>query len=114
MTRVYVPATLDLLRDWVAAGRIPASVERLVAQSEDEEDEYDALMAAAEESAALLSGPGRRVVVVAEPGDPDAELPLSLVVALHADDTDRPAGADPDADLAWYATQELEHLLDAR
>ena len=114
MTRVYVPATLDLLSVWVAAGRIPASVERLVAQSEDEGDEYDALMAAAEESAALLSGPGRRVVVVAEPADPDAELPLGLVVAVHADDTDRPIGADPDADLAWYATQELEHLLDAR
>jgi hypothetical protein len=50
-------------------------------------------------------------VVVADVADPDGEVPLRDVVALHADPADRPAGADPDDDLAWYATQEIDAVL---
>ena len=42
---------------------------------------------------------------------PTAAVPLRDVVAVHADPVDRPPDADPDEDLAWYATQELEQLL---
>ena len=68
-------------------------------------------MAAAAESAELLGGAGRRVVVVADVPDPDGGVPLRDVVAVHADPADRPAGADPDDDLAWYATQEIDAIL---
>ena len=80
------------------------------AADESEEAEYAALMAAADDVRASCStGPGRRVVVVAEtvatrPG----VVALRLVVAVHVDTED---DADPDADLAWYATQEIADLL---
>jgi hypothetical protein len=90
---------------------LPAGAERYVADGDSEEQEYAALMAAAAESAELLDGPGRRVVVVAEVADPDGAVPLRNVVAVHADPDERPAGADPDDDLGWYATQELDQLL---
>ena len=111
MTRVYLPTTLEELSRFVEAGEIPADVERVVAAGSEEESEYAALMSAADASAALLGGAGRRVVVVAELPDPAGAAPLSRVVAVHADTEDRPAGADPDEDLGWYASQEIEQLL---
>jgi hypothetical protein len=90
---------------------LPHDAERLVATGEDEESEYSALMAAAEESAGLQPGPQRRVVIVAELPDPDGPLRRRDVVAVHADPDERPAGADPEEDLAWYATQEIEQLI---
>jgi hypothetical protein len=111
VTRVYLPTTpagLARLRD---DGSLPASEERYVADGDTEEQEYAALMAAAADSAGLLDGPGRRVVVVAEVADPDGVVPLRDVVAVHADPEDRPAGADPDEDLGWFATQEIDQLL---
>lgn len=109
--RVYLPTTLDLLARFVEAGQIPADVERVVADGADEESEYAALMSAADASAALLAGPGRRVVVVAEVAEPVGAVSLDRVVAVHADTQDRPVDADPDEDLGWYASQEIEHLL---
>lgn len=111
--RVYVPATLGVLADWHASGAVPAGVDRLVAPGDDEDSEYAALMGAADASRQLLGGAGRRVVVVAEVGDPDGtdDLPWRDVVAVHADVENRPADADPDDDLAWYATQEVPELL---
>ena len=109
--RVYVPATLDLLARFVEDGEVPAAVERVVADAADEESEYAALMSAADASAALLGGGGRRVVVVAEVTDPAAAVPLTQVVAVHADTEDRPVDADPDEDLGWYASQEIDQLL---
>lgn len=108
--RVYVPATLDLLAGFVAAGRIDASVERFVAPGDDEESEYAALVAAAESSREL--GPGRRVVVVAEVGDVDGDLPRRTWAAVHAD-PDADVGADirDDDDLCWFAVQEIESQL---
>ena len=112
MTRVYLPTTLDLLRDAWATGSIPPGPDTVVAEGEDEDAEYAALMTAADAAAALLpGGAGRRVVVVAEVADPDHPVPLKRVVAVHADPTDRPADADPDDDLAWYATQEVPDLF---
>jgi hypothetical protein len=110
VTRLYVPLTLPLLREAWAAGRVEPGAEVVVADDDDEEAEYAALMTAADASAELLAGPGRRVVVVAEVASASAAehpVPLRRVVAVHADPDERPAGADPDDDLAWYATQEV-------
>ena len=112
MTRVYLPTTLAGLSRLREDGSLPATAERYVADGDGEEQEYAALVAAAVDSAALLEGPGRRVVVVAEVGDPDAAVALREVVAVHADPDDRPADADPEDDLGWYATQEIDALLD--
>ena len=63
-------------------------------------------------AAAGLRGPGgRRVVVVAEIADADGPVAIADVVAVHADTDDRPADADPDDDLAWFATQEIPDLV---
>ena len=112
--RVYLPTTLAGLAQLREEGALPASVERYVADGDDEQSEYAALMAAAVDAAALLDGPGRRVVVVAdipEPHDVDGAVPLRDVVAVHADPDERPADADPEDDLAWYATQEIDALI---
>jgi uncharacterized protein DUF6912 len=109
--RIYVPTTVAGLARLRDDGELPASMERYVADADSEEAEYAALMAAAADAAALLDGAGRRVVVVAEVSDVDGSVPLLDVVAVHADPEDRPAGADPDEDLGWYATQELDLLL---
>jgi hypothetical protein len=111
MTRVYLATTLAGLAALRDTGELPASVARYVADAEGEEPEYAALMAAAADSAELLAGPGRRVVVVADIADPDGVVPLREVVAVHADQADRPADADPEDDLGWYATQEIDALL---
>ena len=104
--RVYVPASLEDLEAWATAGRVPAGVDRVVAESEDEQDEYAALMTAAD-----LADPHRRVVVAAEVvGDVEGEIAWADVAAVHADPEPRADGADPDEDLAWYATQEWDRL----
>ena len=112
MSRAYLPATLEDLLEWHAAGAVPVGPDALVVDVDDEELEYDALMTAAAVSAELLDGPGRRVVVVADtdPAGPD-RVAWTDVVAVHADPADRPLGADPDEDLAWFATQEIPHLF---
>ena len=109
--RVYLPTTLAGLAQLREEGSLTASVERYVADGDDEQSEYAALMAAAVDAAGLLSGPGRRVVVVADIPDADGGVPLRDVVAVHADPDERPADADPEDDLAWYATQEIDALL---
>ncbi|MBI2243256.1 MAG: hypothetical protein HYU55_04675 [Nocardioides sp.] len=115
-TRVYLPTTVSLLARQHAEGAFLVTDDAVLldAGAEDEEAEYDALMTAASASAALVAGPGRRVVVVAElDREPESgwTIPLKRVVAVHADTEDRPADADPDEDLAWFATQEIPHLL---
>ena len=108
MTRVYVPTTLGVLADYVDHGYVPESAERYVPPGDDEESEYDALVAAAEASAEMLAGPGRRVVVVAEVADVDGPVAIEQVVAVHAD---ADAEHDPDEELSWYATQEIPYLF---
>jgi hypothetical protein len=109
--RVYVPATLSLLADYRDLGSVPAGTERLVAAEETEEAEYEALVAAAEASAELLTGHGRRVVVVADVADPDAPFGLDRIQAVHADTEDVDVSRDDLPDLGWYATQEIADLL---
>ena len=103
--RVYQPSTLTELAATYAAGSVPPDAEAVVSDSESEDDEYAALMTAADLSAArivgLATGLRRRVVVVLEEGD-------TRILAVHADPVD---DADADDDLAWYASQELDSLL---
>jgi hypothetical protein len=111
MTRLYLPATPVALAE-LDGGSALDTAEAFVAADASEESEYDALVAAAEASAALVAGLGdglrRRVVVVAEvPGEP-ASVGIADVVAVHADPAD---DVDPDDDLGWYATQEIKDLL---
>jgi Family of unknown function (DUF6912) len=116
MTRIYLPASLVALAELDGGSRLDTA-EAFVAADESEESEYAALVAAAESSAALVAGLGagrrRRVVVVADvPGEPVA-IGIADVVTVHADPVDLgPGGADPDDDLAWYATQEIPDLID--
>jgi hypothetical protein len=112
--RVYIPLTLGGLAAADAEGEVVATDDLVVAVDDTEDEEYAALMTAADASAALLAGPGRRVVLVAEldrvpePGD---VIPRKRWVAVHADESDRAADADPDEDLGWFATQEIAHLV---
>jgi len=106
--RVYVPLTLTDLAAYDASGVIPESAETFSPEAEDEESEYAALMTAADASAELLGGAGRRVVVVAEVPQVSGAIPMSAVVAVHVDVADF---TDPDDDLAWFATQEIPDLV---
>jgi hypothetical protein len=113
--RVYLPLTLDLLAEFDAAGVVPASIDKIVAEDESEEAEYAALMTAADASAELLpdagSGSGRRVVLAADVAELAGAVPKKAWAALHVDTED---DADPDDDLAWYATQEIPDVLAGR
>ena len=111
MTRSYLPTTLPrLAEDWAADG--PRVADPVVAADDSEETEYAALMTAADVSAELVSGLAdgqrRRVVVVVETARAEAPAAWRDVVAVHVDSAD---DADPDDDLAWWATQEVGDLL---
>jgi hypothetical protein len=108
---VYVPTTLGVLAGYHAAGEV-VDVVRLTAEDESEEAEYDALLAAAELSEAMLTGPGRRVVLVGEGSvAPDEPIPFDRIEAVHVDTEDIDPGADDLPELAWYAVQEIPALL---
>ena len=81
-------------------------MDKIVAEDESEEAEYAALMTAADASAELLldGAPGRRVVLAADVVELAGAVPKKLWAAVHVDTED---DADPDDDLAWYATQEI-------
>ena len=113
MTRHYLPSTLPrLAKQWDADG--PEVLDPVVADDDGEETEYAALMTAADASADLLAGlpdgRRRRVVVVVEAPTDDAPVTWRDVVAVHVDSHD---DADPDDDLAWWASQEIGDLLTA-
>jgi hypothetical protein len=105
LIRVYQPSTLTELAAAHAAGSMRPDDDAVVSESEGEEDEYVALMTAADISTGRLTGlPDglrRRVVVVLEVGGTE-------ILAVHADPVD---DADPDDDLPWYASQEVDSLL---
>lgn len=114
MSRVYLPLTVAGLAAAHDAGEVVVPDEIVVAVDESEDDEYDALMTAADASAALLAGPGRRVVLVAELArepQPGETIPSKRWAAVHADIEDRPVDADPDDDLGWFGIQEIPQLL---
>jgi hypothetical protein len=137
--RVYVPLTSSGLARLVAEGGLDGplrahavtdALREAWPEGDEEGWEYAALMAAARTSAGLR-GPGdapRRHVVAADvpsfvpvPGeeptlvDVTADVPWRNVASAHVDTTDLDLDADPDGgdeDLAWFATQEISHLLD--
>lgn len=109
-TRVYIPSTTGRLRELLVSGGLgPTPVHAhavtrealaVLADADEEEQEYAVLTAAAQDSLGLLSAEERprRVVVVAEAGtviDTDGSrvelhevVPLRNVVAVHADSED--------------------------
>jgi len=116
--RLYLPATLEALAALQGDGTLRVGDDAVAAEGDSEDQEYDALMTAAESAAGLAAllppGERRRVVVVAEVAAPGLPATVSLadVVAVHADPPDVPdEGAAPDDDLGWYATQEIAGLL---
>lgn len=109
--RVYLPLTLPLLAEFEAVGSVPEGVVKFVAEDETEEAEYAALTTAAAASAELSDGAGRRVVLAADVPDLAGAVPHQTWAAVHVDIED---DADPDDDLAWYATQEIPELLAGR
>jgi hypothetical protein len=136
--RIYVPTTLTGLAQFTVDGGVgPAPVRaravtgwlrREWPEGDEEEWEYAALMAAADDSAGLVGkeDPPRRVVLAADvPAVVESEdstsvevltaFPMQLVQAVHADtsDLERAASYDPEAhgDLAWYGVQEIPDLL---
>jgi hypothetical protein len=121
--RVYLPSTLTAARAVLADRVVPAglgfgvtpAVREWYAQSDTEEMEYAALLAAARASLRLLdadqAAPRRRVVLAADVDDVrvrddldrgvvevTAPVPLARVRAVHAD--------DPDAEAAVTAAAE--------
>jgi len=96
--RLYLTADAAALRSLRDGGSV--TLPAYVAASDDEEDEFSALAAAAETG---------NVVVVADVDDPDdgddQTITLENVAAVHVD-------ADGSGDLAWYATQEIDVVLD--
>lgn len=119
-TRLYLPTTPAGLRSLVhgqewAAVQPGLRGEPVVAEGDSEDEEYAALMTAADASTALGAEAGeaglRRVVVVAEVASADAPAALRDVVAVHMDTENRGPDDDPDDDLAWFAPEELAHLL---
>lgn len=84
--RVYLPATLPLLRTWLDAGRAPGGTAYAVTpglrewyrEGDEEEMEYVAQQAAGRGSLALLAeapmDPRRRVVVAADVPDADVAV----------------------------------------
>ena len=140
-TRVYLPTTSTGLaglvadRGWSGPLRGHAVTDSLRAEwpdGDDEQWEYAALMAAADDSRALR-GDGdlpRRYVGAADvpesrpvPGDDPTVVEVAAgvtwrsVAAAHVDTEDDrgdPSGdGDDDADLAWFATQEIPDLVQA-
>jgi hypothetical protein len=95
--RLYLPADAAALRS--LRDETSVTLPAFAAASDEEEDEFAALAAASETGT---------VVVVAEVDHPeegdDQTVRLDEVVALHVD-------ADGSGDLAWYATQELDVVL---
>jgi hypothetical protein len=93
--RVYLPAGLDALEE-LRAGR-DVDLAAVVPASEDELDEFDALRAAAEQQGA--------VVIAADVERPDIPVSIDRVASFHVD-------ADGSGDLAWYAPQELDQVIE--
>ena len=92
--RVYLAAdaaALESLRNGESL-----TLQPVVPDSDDEEDEFAALSEAAE------AGP---VVIAADIDNEFQPLTMAQVASFHVD-------ADGSGDLAWFATQEINQVLD--
>lgn len=92
--RVYRPADAVALRALAETGVLPPGPV-VVPVTDDEQDEFDALVEAASAAA---------VVVAADVGAQDAVVGSDDIAAFHLD-------ADGSGDLAWYAPIELDEVL---
>jgi hypothetical protein len=133
--RVYIPTTSTGLAAVVAAGRLDgpfrahAVTSGLQAEwpdADEEQWEYAAMYAAADSSFRRI-GAGdqpRRFVIAAdvpllnELGGDDstevavtADVPWKRIASVHADPVDVDAATVEEAELAWFATQEISGLL---
>jgi hypothetical protein len=96
--RLYLTADAAALRSLRDGASV--SLPAFAAASEDEEDEFAALAAASENGALVV------VAEVDEPEDGDDQtITLDDVVAMHVD-------VDGSGDLAWYATQEIDVVIE--
>ena len=94
LMRVYLPAGLDALVQLRDGQSI--SLPAVIPASDDELDEFDALTAAAEQG---------DVVIAADVDDAEAPVNLDRVASFHVD-------ADGSGDMAWYAPQELDEVIE--
>lgn len=133
--RVYVPMSQATLAAVVAEGRLtgpfrahavtPALVEAWP-EGDAEELEYAAMAAAADASWQLRGGadPARRFVLAGDVPDVTpvagddptlvdvaADLPWKHVASAHVDAHDVTEADVEDAELAWFATQEIASLV---
>lgn len=92
--RVYLPAGLDDLVRLREGQEIALTA--VVPASDDELDEFAALSESAEQG---------DVVIAADVDAPDAPVSLDRVASFHLD-------ADGSGDVAWYAPQELDDVID--
>jgi hypothetical protein len=92
--RVYLSADADLLKQLRDGSAVAGDIQS--AASDDEVDEFEAMTSA--------SAPGR-AVVAAEVDHLDQAIDLSMVAAFHVD-------ADGSGDLAWYAREEIDQVLE--
>jgi len=92
--RVYLPAGLDALVQLREGQNVDLAA--VVPASDDELDEFDALSEAAEQA---------DVVIAADVDRPDSLVGLDRVASFHVD-------ADGSGDLAWYAQQELDQVIE--
>ncbi len=96
--RLYLSGDLAALQALRDGGSV--TLPAFAAASEDEEDEFDALTAAAEAGTVVVAADVDEV----DPGN-DQAVTLQQVAALHVD-------VDGSGDLAWFASQELDEVVD--
>ena len=92
--RVYLSADLEALRQ-LREGR-DIALPAVVPASDDELDEFEALSEAAQQGA---------VVIAADVDRADSPVSPDQVASFHLD-------ADGSGDLAWYAPQELDDVIE--
>lgn len=134
-TRVYVPVTAGALAELVTQGRLPGPLDAHAVtdalrtewpEGDEEQWEYAALAAAADESWQTRGTEDQRRRVIAadvasvEPRGNEVtgvrvvtDLVWKHVAAAHVDTDDLAAGPDQDGgpELAWFATQEIADLV---
>ena len=96
--RLYLSADAAALRALRGGGSV--TLPAFAAASDDEEDEFAALAEASETGTVVVAADVDEV----DEGD-DQTVTLDQVAALHAD-------VDGSGDLAWFATQEIDDVLD--
>ena len=92
--RVYFAADAGALASLRSGGAV--RLRAYVPASEDELDEFAALSEAADAGG---------VAIAADADDPDEPVTLAQVASFHLD-------ADGSGDLAWYAPQELDQVIE--